>query len=453
MAVALAFSTSAWAQAATSSSVGGVDSAQDKSAPKKDADQGGKQVKQLDQVIVTGSRIPRSDLEGPSPVTVITAADIDAKGYRNAYDAISQATENTGITTGQDFGSTFTPAGNFVSLRGLGPNHTLVLVNGHRLAEYPIAYNGEVNAVNLANIPSESIERIEITDAGASAVYGSDAIAGVVNIILKQHYDGTDINVRTGGTQGGGGANQRLQITQGISAGKLEGIVGLELNHAQPLTFGDRHLSASYTRDALDPTTSVPAVASVRDPVSGAYVTPPAGACSNLAGLMGSSIGLADSHNPNRPGTYCGSDRYYNDGTIGAGKRQASGFASLHYALGDHTSLYGDFLADDTKVTSTLIGPPSWSSSTVVGPFWDANTGQLENWSRTIAPDEGIGLAAYNRVYLERSWTASVGAKGSFGDSRWQYDANFTTSTYSSNQTRNRLLANADGILPGSADR
>src|SRR5690349_19513481 len=82
---------------------------------------------------------------------------------------------------GEDFGNTFTPAANAISLRGLGPNHTLTLVNGRRVADYPTAYDGEVNFVNLANIPSVLIERIEILDGGASAIYGSDAIAGVVN--------------------------------------------------------------------------------------------------------------------------------------------------------------------------------------------------------------------------------------------------------------------------------
>lgn len=444
MAIGLAASLPVGAQ--TSPSLASTDTTQDGT---NGTDKGKQAARQLEQVVVTGSRIPRSELEGPSPVTVISASDIDARGYRNAYDAISQATQNTGITTGQDFGSTFTPAGNFVSLRGLGPNHTLILVNGHRLADYPVAYDGSVNAVNLANIPSESIERIEITDAGASAIYGSDAIAGVINIILKQRYDGTDINVRAGGTQGGGGANQRLQLTQGIHAGDLTGIAGLELNHVQPLLFGDRHLSSSYIRGSPDPTTSIPAVVSVRDPVSGRYIAPPAGACSALSDLMGGSVGLQTSNNPKRKGTYCGSDGYYDAGTLGAGKRQASAFSSLQYAIDDHTSLYGDFIADDTKVTSTLIGPPSWSSSTVAGPFWNANRGQLENWQRVIAPDEGIGGAAYDRVYLERSWTASLGAKGRFGASDWQYDANFTTSHYSSDQTRNRLLTNADAFFLG----
>ncbi len=87
---------------------------------------------------------------------------------------------------GADYGNTFTPAANAISLRGLGPNHTLTLINGHRVADYPVPYDGSVNFVNLANIPTAIIDRIEILNGGASAIYGSDAIAGVVNIILKR---------------------------------------------------------------------------------------------------------------------------------------------------------------------------------------------------------------------------------------------------------------------------
>ena len=136
-------------------------------------------------VVITGSRIPRAGTEGPSAVTVITAADIEKQGYRNVFDALSNQTQNSGFTQGADYGNTFTPSANAISLRGLGPNHTLILLNGRRLADFPTAYDGTVNFTNLANIPSSIVERIEILSGGASAVYGSDAIAGVVNIILK----------------------------------------------------------------------------------------------------------------------------------------------------------------------------------------------------------------------------------------------------------------------------
>ena len=139
-------------------------------------------------VVVTGSRIPRASLEGPSAVTVITAADLTKQGFTNVFDALSNQSQNSGFTQGADYGNTFTPSANAISLRGLGPNHTLVLLNGRRMADFPIAYDGMVNFTNLANIPSGVVERIEILSGGASAIYGSDAIAGVVNIILKKQY-------------------------------------------------------------------------------------------------------------------------------------------------------------------------------------------------------------------------------------------------------------------------
>ncbi|MSE24892.1 TonB-dependent receptor plug domain-containing protein, partial [Lactobacillus curvatus] len=75
-------------------------------------------------------------------------------------------TQNTGMTQGEDYGNTFQPAASALNLRGLGPNHTLVLINGRRAADYPTAYDGAVNFTNLANIPAVMIERIEILSSG-----------------------------------------------------------------------------------------------------------------------------------------------------------------------------------------------------------------------------------------------------------------------------------------------
>jgi len=159
-------------------------------------------------VVITGSRIPRASLEGPSAVTVITGDDITKQGYKNVFDALTNQSQNSGFVQGADYGNTFTPSANAISLRGLGPNHTLVLLNGRRMADFPIAYEGTVNFTNLANIPSSVVERIEILSGGASAVYGSDAIAGVVNIILKKQANGYDINLKAGTTTRGGGGRQ-----------------------------------------------------------------------------------------------------------------------------------------------------------------------------------------------------------------------------------------------------
>ena len=83
----------------------------------------------VDEVVVTGSRIRRVDLEGVAPVSVITGEAIDTRGFRSVFDALSQATQNTGSVQGEDFGATFTPAANVISLRGLGPNPLLQVVD------------------------------------------------------------------------------------------------------------------------------------------------------------------------------------------------------------------------------------------------------------------------------------------------------------------------------------
>ena len=118
---------------------------------------------------------------------MISSEEIQNRGYRNVFEALQTQTQNTGMTQGRDYGNTWQPAANALNLRDLGPNHTLVLINGRRVADYPTAYGGSVSFTNLANIPAVMIDRIEILSGGASAIYGSDAIAGVVNIVLKKN--------------------------------------------------------------------------------------------------------------------------------------------------------------------------------------------------------------------------------------------------------------------------
>ncbi len=205
-------------------------------------------------IVVTGSRIPRADREGATGVTVVTGKDLEAKGYRNVFDAISEQTQNTGFTQGADYGNTFTPAANTISLRGLGPNHTLILIDGRRVADYPVAYDGNVNFVNLANIPTALVDRIEILNGSGSAIYGSDAIAGVVNVIMKKHMNGVDVNVKGGVTERGGGANGRLQITGGKEFGDLSAIFGLEVSKTNPIWATQRDFMSSTSLEGETPT-------------------------------------------------------------------------------------------------------------------------------------------------------------------------------------------------------
>ena len=154
-------------------------------------------------VVVTGSRIPAPNLESTSPVQVVTAQEILQGGRMDISDVINQLPLNFNNGLGQDLGnntSGLTTAGGVstADLRGLGPNRTLVLVNGRRLgvgSPYTVIQSP---APNLDQIPTFLLERVDVVTGGASAVYGSDAIAGVINFITKQNFEGIQVDYHIG---------------------------------------------------------------------------------------------------------------------------------------------------------------------------------------------------------------------------------------------------------------
>ncbi len=144
---------------------------------------------ELEQVIVTGSRIPQPNIEGTSPVSLISSADIRVQGTQQVEDLINNMPQ---VFAGQGGNYSNGASGTAtVNLRGLGSSRTLVLVNGRRMvAGSPRG----PEAPDLNQIPAPLIERVEVLTGGASAVYGSDAVAGVVNFIMKDDFEGVQLD-------------------------------------------------------------------------------------------------------------------------------------------------------------------------------------------------------------------------------------------------------------------
>ena len=200
---------------------------------------------ELTKVSVTGSRIKRTDIEGPQPLVVITSDDIDQGGFLSVYEAVASISQNTGQTIMDGLGGgTNSASSNQINLRDFGPSRTLVLVNGKRRANYPYPSGGGDSSFNWNRIPIGIVERIEILTAGASAIYGADAVSGVINVILVDGMEDFSVQVRYGEHQPLTGRESGESVAIELSGGKYfdngSMVFGLELNSVNPINGKDR---------------------------------------------------------------------------------------------------------------------------------------------------------------------------------------------------------------------
>ena len=201
------------------------------------------QAQPIQRVEITGSNIRRADAETPSPVQVITAEDLQKSGYTTVAQVLQNITANGQGTLSQGFSQAFAAGASGISLRGLTTSATLVLIDGHRMAPYPLSDDGQRSFVDISNIPFDAVERIEVLKDGASATYGSDAMAGVVNIILKKSFVGTRVSVEGGGATEGGAGTVHASVMHGFGDYATDGYnsyISLEYRHEDRVTYDQR---------------------------------------------------------------------------------------------------------------------------------------------------------------------------------------------------------------------
>ena len=207
------------------------------------------------EIIVTGTLLRQAISEINSPLTVLSADTIRQSGFSTVSDVVrSQSADNSG-TLPAAFTGGFAVGASGVSLRGLTVNSTLVLIDGRRVASYALADDGQRSFVDLDSIPLESVDRIEVLKDGASSIYGADAIAGVVNVILKKEFRGAEVTVEGGRGQHAGGGTRRLTASAGVgdlATDRYNGFLTVELQgddrilaRDRPYPFSSVNLSAS----------------------------------------------------------------------------------------------------------------------------------------------------------------------------------------------------------------
>lgn len=168
----------------------------------------------IEEIVVTGSRIKRSNINAPTPIMSLGAQDIEASGNIELSRIVRELPSvYEGTSTENSQSSTQNSGSATVELRNLGQDRTLVLIDGKRT----VSNSSTNNVVSLDTIPTGFIERVEVITGGASAVYGSDAVTGVVNIITKDDYEGVEFSLRAGDSEDGGGEEQVFTLTAGAN--------------------------------------------------------------------------------------------------------------------------------------------------------------------------------------------------------------------------------------------
>ncbi|MCZ4339601.1 TonB-dependent receptor [Shewanella colwelliana] len=377
----------------------------------------------VERIEVTGSRIKRSDLEGASPVTTITADDMKVEGNFTVADALRNSNLNSFGSFSERSGSSAQSQAT-INLRGAGSSRTLVLIDGKRFPGSPTL--GGASA-NLNAIPMAAVERIEILTDGASSTYGSDAIAGVVNIIMKKNFQGIEFNVGGGSRERDGGlTSKEFSVVAGYEMDKGNITFAFDHQDRKGISDADREFTAPWMRD-LNGDGEIQAYsetdgwsyygASVKHPDTGIYQPSPL--CDNLAAEYGDNV----------------FKKVRGDDVFGAGSElcmYAYGNVSYNKASVDRNTVYVDAnyeVAEDVEWFGRIMftqnnsfgryAPPAaaWNNMAADNPHnpFDVEAKGYFRWVGIGTRDGNVD--DYNQDYL----TGLRGSISAWNDATWEF--------------------------------
>jgi iron complex outermembrane recepter protein len=384
------------------------------------------ETKTLDSVTVTGSRIPRTQTETASPVVTIDRAAIDKTGALTIGDFIQDVPSMAGAATNPSVNNGGGDGATTVSLRGVTEFRTLLLINGRRIV------TRDVNA-----IPMSMVSKIEILKDGASAIYGSDAIGGVINFILKKQFDGVEVTGNYGISAQDDGERYGLSSTLGISGERGNIIISANYNDQKQVNSFDR----DYSTFALSLSSGAVSVGGSSRTTTGRYAV-----AESVAGLdCNGSGGFVDAQgNPEtaaltridgRPGTAIGDFRcfassdlfnYQAVGNLQLTPQERTGvFVAGNYDFTDSVSGYFEGFLNKTRSAGQIAPLPfdgrpgqdsiALSANSIFNPFGVNITDSRLRLSR-------IGNRRFDFSTETSQFTG--GLKGAFGDTSWQWDSN-----------------------------
>ena len=310
----------------------------------------------LDRIEVTGSRIRSATLETQQPIVTIGRQQIQQQGFTTVADILQNLTStgSPAISRAEALASGENVGGYYVDLRNLGAQRTLVLVNGKRLGATTAGYQ------DLSQIPTSVVDRIEVLKDGASAIYGSDAIAGVVNVITRKRFDGAEASAYVGQYGQGDGETQQYSFTLG-STGERGGVtLSVEYNKQEPVWARDRWFSAYGSKGANYPRAGWSPISQ-----NGSWCDPAVYDCSKASALWQT---LDHGGDPTDPTDYHAltSPEYANSNEqmmLQTGIERRSVFGSASYDVTDHVVFNADLLYNHRSTDQQIAGYPYQSDS------------------------------------------------------------------------------------------
>lgn len=401
------------------------------------------EAKEVSSVVVTGSRIKRTQSEGPAPVTIISSEQIQREGFVTVSDVLETVTQASGSTQNElNSAGGFTPNASVINLRGLGPGRTLLLVNGRRAADYPFPYNGQSNFQNFNNIPAGAVDRIEILAGGASAIYGSDAVAGVVNVVLKTNYDGDTVKFRVGTSTRGGRDLGDLQWTGGKTGDQWSLTYSFEYYAVDPLFGFDRDFMDSVLDNPLPPALGgiQPSIGTQirRTRPTTTYTQPSGRDCSAYGEWVPWTYTSSTTGATLGPG--CGYYEYVAQQSIT--NRNRDGSAYLYGTWDFDNGMRGWASFQGYHSQSRLSGGlEQWFGGPQPnGQFYDPQFGTTILPIRAIMPSDYGGIEGTYQRFDETSYDIAAGLNGTIGD-RFDWDFTLSHAEYQADRTRPRMVA------------
>jgi outer membrane receptor protein involved in Fe transport len=414
----------------------------------------------LEAFSVTGSRIKRIDSETPQPVVRITSDDFKATGFSTLGDAIRAMPQINGQSlVSTDGGTSFTPGVSSFNLRGLGNNNTLVLINGRRAAPFASAgFNGFQTVFDFNSIPAAAIESIEVLKDGASAIYGSDAVAGVVNINLRKNYTGLTTEVSFGNTLRTDSNERSFFAILGAQSGKTSIVTTFDYQqrasiYGRDLPWTDESDGRPY--GGADQRSSQPPIAGVR----------------GLTGLPGFANGRATFLTPQANPTLANAVNQtplYNFQELAGLTPDTRSFGFYTRATHDFSDKFTGFAELSFRRSEVFIdaAPTNYFSANELGDSAGGAgifpaTNPFNPFGQNILDIRYRFNELGNRVQESIADTARVvvGAEGALPMEGWSWDGALvysknTVTQLSHNQTSDRLVQNAfNGITLNGAVR